>query len=434
MPKKFIVTFIVLFVHSFLFAQKNIQISEVGQGWAKNTVNTAVFRKNSLVSNQNFQYIAYYDDKGFLIVGQRKLNSSTWTLKNTGLKGNAKDAHNVISIMLDGANYLHVAFDHHNSKLRYIRSLEPNSLEFSAEIPMVGTQEKYVSYPEFFKLTNGNLLFMYRDGGSGNGNLMINRYIFSEKKWLRLQDKLIDGEGKRNAYWQSYIDDKGRIHISWVWRESPDVASNHDMAYAYSDDEGITWKKTTGELYHLPITAKDAEYAIRIPEKSDLINQTAMSADENGNPFIVSYWRDQHADKPQYKIIYLNKGKWLTHSFDFRKTTFSLGGHGTKQIPISRPQLLVKGKAHKTKIWMIFRDEERNNAISVLSWTKNKPSRILIEDIYNNSVAAWEPTYDTELWRSQKRLSLFVQHTVQVDGEGLAESDSTPVRVLDLKP
>ncbi len=38
-----------------------------------------------------------------------------------------KDAHNVISIMVDGEGYLHVAFDHHDT-LRYFRGVRPGSL------------------------------------------------------------------------------------------------------------------------------------------------------------------------------------------------------------------------------------------------------------------------------------------------------------------
>ena len=434
MPKYLFITLLFIVFHADLLAQGRGKLSEVGEGWAKNTVNTAVFRKNSLVSDKKHQYVAYYNGDGFLVVGKRRWKEQQWELKNTELKGNAKDAHNVISIMLDGDGYLHVAFDHHNSNLRYIKSLQPHTLDFTAEIPMLGEQERVVSYPEFFKLPNGNILFMYRDGGSGNGNLVINTYNLLTKSWQRLHSKLIDGEGKRNAYWQSYVDDKGRIHISWVWRESPNVASNHDMAYAYSDDAGRTWKKTTGEIYALPITAQQAEYAVRIPEKSDLINQTAMSADANGNPFIASYWRAKDADKPQYKLIYFQDGRWHTQSYDFRTTSFSLGGYGTKQIPISRPQLLVKGQGENVKIWMLFRDQERDNAVSVLTWTKRQPNKHTLLDIYTDSVAAWEPTYDTEYWRRKKRLSLFIQHTVQVDGEGLMDSKPSMVKVLDWKP
>jgi hypothetical protein len=94
-----------------------------------------------------------------------------------------------------------------------------------------------------------------------------------------LQNNLIDGQNKRNAYWQTCIDEKGTIHVSWVWRETPDVSSNHDMCYACSKDGGITWQKSTGEKYTLPITAATAEYAVRIPQKSELINQTSMATE-----------------------------------------------------------------------------------------------------------------------------------------------------------
>lgn len=94
-----------------------------------------------------------------------------------------------------------------------------------------------------------------------------------------MQNNLIDGQNKRNAYWQTCIDEKGTIHVSWVWRETPDVSSNHDMCYACSKDGGITWQKSTGEKYTLPITAATAEYAVRIPQKSELINQTSMATE-----------------------------------------------------------------------------------------------------------------------------------------------------------
>lgn len=45
---------------------------------------------------------------------------------------------------------------------------------------------------------------------------MINRYSLKEKKWSRVQDVLIDGENKRNAYWQLYVDELGTIHLSWA--------------------------------------------------------------------------------------------------------------------------------------------------------------------------------------------------------------------------
>ena len=135
-------------------------------------------------------------------------------------KGNVKDAHNVISMMVDGEGYIHVSFDHHGHKLNYCRSIAPGSLKLGDKIPMTGVDEGNVTYPEFYSLSGGDLLFVYRSGSSGRGNLVMNRYSLKEHKWIRVQDILIDGENKRNAYWQMYVDEKGTIHLSWVWRES----------------------------------------------------------------------------------------------------------------------------------------------------------------------------------------------------------------------
>ncbi|MGO8055575.1 BNR-4 repeat-containing protein, partial [Rhizobium leguminosarum] len=62
----------------------------------------------------------------------------------------------------------------------------------------------------------------------------------------------------------------------------------HDICYARSKDGGKTWEKSSGEKYQSPITAANAEYALRIPQKSELINQTSMFADAQGNPYIAN--------------------------------------------------------------------------------------------------------------------------------------------------
>lgn len=70
------------------------------------------------------------------------------------------------------------------------------------------------------------------------------------------------------------------------------------FCYAYSPDEGKTWYKSTGEKYTLPICKDNAEYACRIPQNSELINQTSMSTDAEGHPYIVTYWRDADSEVP----------------------------------------------------------------------------------------------------------------------------------------
>lgn len=408
--------------------------TSIGLGWAKNNVNGAVFRKNSVVTQGRNQYVAYYDSAAYVVLAKRQLPAGPWQVQRTQYQGNVKDAHNVISLMVDGAGYVHLSFDHHNNPLHYCRSKAPGSLEMGDLRPMTGQQEQKVSYPEFHRFPGGDLLFMYRDGGSGNGNLVLNRYSTKSQTWTRLHSVLIDGEGQRNAYWQACIDAQGTIHVSWVWRESPNVASNHDMAYACSKDGGRTWQKSTGETYRLPITAATAEYAARIPQNSELINQTAISTDAAGQPYIATYWRPSGTQVPQYQLIYRLGKTWKTTPVSQRTTPFSLSGVGTKKIPISRPQLLVATQSGRTAAYMLYRDAERQDRASVLQCPDLTKNQWTAADLTANSVGNWEPSYDTERWKTEGMLSLFVQRTGQGDGETLENLPPQPVYVLEWRP
>ncbi|MFA9370848.1 MAG: BNR repeat-containing protein [Labilibaculum antarcticum] len=413
-----------------VYAQKLIPVSK---GWSNNSVNAVVFRKNSIVTQADNQFIAFYSPKGELVLGKRCLTDTTFVTQVTDFKGNVGDAHNSISIMLDGNGYLHVSWDHHGNPLRYAKSIKPYSLQLGPKMEMTGSNETNVTYPQFFRMPNGNLIFMFRDGQSGKGNLAMNSYDCKTKTWLQIQSNLIDGEGQRNAYWQACVDNKGDIHVSWVWRESPDVASNHDLCYARSKDGGISWENSKGQKYSLPITAATAEYASHIPQNSELINQTSMTTDERGQPVIASYWREQNSDIPQYHIVSLIDGKWNTQDLKFRKQAFSLKGAGTKRIPISRPQILAQTKHKTTTFYLIFRDEERGSKVSMAIGNTLEQGNWKVVDLTDFTVGSWEPSYDTELWKEMGELNLFVQRVEQVDAEGESDFQAQMVNVLEVK-
>jgi hypothetical protein len=411
-----------------------VHLVNVDIAWANNSVNAVVFRKNSLVTFRDLQYIAFYNNDRRVVLGKRKSGTQKWQLKITPYQGNTADAHNSISIMVDGDGYLHIAWDHHNNPLNYCKSISPGSLELTEKLSMTGSNEQKLSYPEFYKLPGGNLLFFYRNGGSGNGNLVINEYDVTAKKWSPVQSNLIDGEGKRNAYWQACTDTKGTIHISWVWRESPDVASNHDLCYARSTDGGKTWEKSTGEKYQIPINEASAEYVAVIPQKSELINQTSMVADDAGNPFIATYWKDKGDSIPQYHVVYKSGNQWKIQNLGFRKTAFSLGGVGTKRIPISRPQIIAWKSKRNLCVAVIFRDAERGDKASVASCGNISKAKWKLTDLNNSSLGSWEPSFDTELWKQKNTLNLFIQNVVQTDAEGSSVTAPQMVQVLEWRP
>ncbi len=414
--------------------QPAARLIPVDSAWAGNSVNVTVFRKNSLVTYKDTQYISFYDQQQYVVLGKRKLGTTHWQIKKTAYKGTVADAHNIISIMVDGEGYLHLAWDMHNNPLHYCRSIAPGSLDLINTMSMTGKLEERVTYPEFYRMPNGNLLFLYRDGESGRGNMVINQYNIKTRQWKQLHSNLIDGENQRNAYWQACIDTKGTIHVSWVWRETADVESNHDLCYARSADGGVTWTNAAGKKYTLPINAATAEYICRIPQKMELINQTSMYADEAGNPFIAGYWRDAGDSVPQYHIAYNMHQQWQLQNMGFRKTVFRLGGTGTKRIPVSRPQIVSWKKQDHIGAALIFRDEERDNRVSIAVSDDVLLKKWHLFDLTDTPVGLWEPSYDTELWKQKKQLHLLVQFAEQPDNEGSRVIPPRMVSVLECVP
>lgn len=412
----------------------DINETTIGKGWARTAVNATIFRKNSVVSDDQYQYAAYYDEKKRVILAQRRLGTDDWQVVVTPYTGNASDAHNGISIMVDGAGYLHMAWDHHVDLLRYCRSVEPHGLTLTDKLPMTAEKEDHVTYPEFYRLSDGNLLFFYRDGSSGQGDLILNHYDYQTQHWSRVQDNLIDGEGERNAYWQVTTDTQGTIHLSWVWRETPDVATNHDMCYAKSEDNGKTWQKSTGEVYTLPITQDTAEYACSIPQNSFLANQTAMCADAKGRPYIATYWRPDGSDVPQYHIIYHDGVVWHAQQATQRVSPFDVTGRGSRRVPFSRPQIFVDTRGDCDKAYMLYRDVEHDSCVVVAICDDLQSQNWQFEKLTGDSVTAWEPSYDTELWKRSYHLHLFVQNTEQGDGEKEVDFPPQDVRIVEWIP
>lgn len=407
---------------------KRISNVEVGPGWSRTMVNATVFRYNSLVSHEEWQYVAYYDSTSTVVIAKRKLGTQDWITRPTSYKGNVLDAHNAITIMVDGEGFLHMAWDHHDNQLNYCRSIQPGSLEMVRQ-PMIGRNEEKVTYTEFYRMPSGDLIFVYRDGNSGNGNMVMNRYNVKARTWHRVHDTVIDGEGLRNAYWQMCVSSSGTIHLSWVWRETYDVETNHDMCYAVSRDGGATWLTSTGKQYTLPIREATAEYAIRIPQGSDLINQTSITADDEDRPYIATYYRGADDQCPQYYVLYKRNNTWLTSRASTRTMDFDLQGMGSRSIPMSRPQLFFNER--QQTLFLLCRDDEYQGAVRLASASIDDMQWSAV-NITDYSLARWEPSYDTELWKEKKELHIFLQKVGQGSGEKAVEMKPQPVSILEV--
>jgi BNR repeat-containing family member len=141
---------------------------EVAEVWAGHPVQFA------LATTEQWQYVAYYDPDRHLTVAARKLTEDVWTYKVLPTTV-GWDSHNSIAIAVDEVGRVHVSGNMHNVHLIYFRTAEPWDIaSFEQVDSMVGRGEDSATYPEFFRGPAGNLIYAYRDGGSGNGNHILN--------------------------------------------------------------------------------------------------------------------------------------------------------------------------------------------------------------------------------------------------------------------
>jgi hypothetical protein len=158
-----------------------------------------------------------------------------------------------------------------------------------------------------------------------------------------------------------------------------------------------------------------------------------MTADKNGHPYIATYWRSPDSKIPQYRLVWFDGKEWNSKQVSNRTTSFSLSGGGTKRIPISRPRLVIKQEGEQCKAYYIFRDEERNNKVSMAYSEDITNDNWQYSDLTDFSVNAWEPSHDTELWKNQQKLHLFVQCTEQGDGEKTVDIEPQMVYVVEVE-
>jgi len=266
----------------------------------------------------DFQYTVYWDADRVLVLARRDLRDNTVeTLRLPKFTLSRDDRHRNTCLGFSPADgRLHLSWDHHNNPLRYAKSrarflTKPPPQLSAADIepaaPMLSRPEleSAVTYPRFLNDREGNLFFFYRIGSSGNGDNYLHRYNPEDASWTRLgmvfSSRGIyppwENSNSRCAYLHDLVfDSRNRLHASWVYREiSASWASNHDLHYAYSDDQGLTWCNNAGEkIADLargdPIERADPGIVVRkIPVYSWLMNAGCMALDSKDRPHVITF-------------------------------------------------------------------------------------------------------------------------------------------------
>jgi hypothetical protein len=248
---------------------------------------------------------------------------------------------------IDAHGQVHLCGNMHVDPLIYFRTtraLDITSLERVDR--MVGRNEARCTYPVFMDGPHGELVFRYRDGSSGNGVDYYNVYDPQARTWRRLlETPLLDGQGRMNAYARApQLGPDGAYHMVWMWRDTPDCATNHDLSYARSPDL-LRWETGDGRPLDLPITVESGTGVDAVPPGAGLINMVqSLGFDSRQRP-VIAYQKYDEDGCSQAYCARLEDGRWRIYQVSdwTYRWEFSGGGSVPAEIRLDGVQVQADG-------------------------------------------------------------------------------------------
>lgn len=291
-------------------------------------------------------YVAYFDAMRQLTLAQRQVGSKGW--RYTKLDSWVGwDSHNHPALGMDAEGRLHIAANMHGDRLNYWMLETPGELRSvqRRDVLVEAARERSVTYPKFLRGGDGQLIFSYRDGESGRGSTYYVAQAAGGTAFAPLlSTPLCDGEGLRNAYpWGPVRGPDGWFHMAWVWRDSPDAGTNHNLNYAKSADL-LTWQTAAGAKVTPPFRLKSDTLVDAVPVGGGMINNNTVIGFDASGAALIAYHKFDEAGQTQIVLARWAGNAWsleaATEWGDFR---WDFGGEGSLDFRLVLEPPMQKG-------------------------------------------------------------------------------------------
>lgn len=449
-------------------------------GYAGSAINSIAFAQNNLITVGSQQFISYYrrhatdashPDNNTLLVARRDVGGSTWEIFPTNFYSfNINDTHNVVSCAIDGDGLLHMSWGMHGNSLLYAKSDAPVTGTAPIRMVSLGTagmtgQENSVTYPKFQTLPDGDVVFLFREGGSGNGDWFLHRYDIDTDTWAPIHANgsgvsqpfmLGRGDSPDNCFYpdRMTLGPDGMLHLAGVFRYNGDslagesgYQTNHRYVYLRSPDGGATWQRSDGSSIDLPVVEASwfqnlgashvPEIVEDIPEGHSNMNEAGMTTDSAGRPIIANWWAVNALSGDhtrQYQIFFHDGTTWHRRTVSARDidnpaTKYSEGALSSSRM--GRPVVLTD---IDDRIIVIYNDNRFEGITVVFSLPlaqdpgRNRWTRM---NITNENIGNWETTYDEERWKKDGVLQMLYQKLPGMGASYSGQNNSTPVSVVE---
>ena len=408
---------------------------ELGSAWAGNSVNCVPFRKDAVLTRGGLRHAAFFDEAGDVVVIRQALSQGSTERIRLPNDRKPHDAHQSISLGIDSAGRIHLAFGAHSQPLLVTRSRSEN-LGDGFEEP----QERFekATYPMFLTLADGALALLYRHGRHDAGEIRMEHLAGDGTNWIARPQPLVSGFGEPwscGPYLNTpVVTDDGTIYLFIVWRMNRQAVPGGGVVNAGIDcvmsRDGLRSLVTTGGA-NLPetVTPMASERVVTVPLGSSLINQASAGLLREGEPAFLTYWQTGNG-VPQYRLGWRTKRGWQVSQVSAFRTEFALRGGGTLPLPHSRPELLV---CRDGRAVVLSRSTEHDNRL--LATVLNPPDYRLAgarrQILVDEDLGYYEPIVDRGAWRERQELVLYVQHCRQGRGrDGNRDLAAAPARLM----
>ncbi len=381
-----------------------------------------------------------------IMISWRAWPNGAWTTVGTGITGGSggnggpdpSDSHNQCHLAVDGDGYLWLAVGYHGEPLRLHRSTAPGGVTFGAALTLPidsgsGSLENVATYLQMLTRSNGNLLLLWRTGGSSNGDT----YLYELTKTtgaLVASRKVFDGQGNRSAYPHlpkilRLGSGTDRLCLAFAWREAIDYSATEGLYYVQSDDQFATATTVSGAAVTVPITRAISDAAANcrcyvIPSNSGLSNVQALELDSDNRPHVVAMYDGQQVASgtpggTQLFNHYWNGSAWQRAQLSSFPWTFTYvnvadpaGMDSLCAIPFA---VFYGGRLHA--LWNINGSADTPEQYSdpstqglwVFSSGINDFASYTATRLRKFNTVDWSPSYDQQLWERRGVLQMFHQ-------------------------
>jgi BNR repeat-containing family member len=382
-------------------------VADLGLAYANSSINTSVFRQQSILALGNgLHAVGYFDEFGDACI--QVLSAANSRIRSVLLDPPIErrllaDGHCSINLGYSEDDRVHFIYGAHGTLPVYGSVALATLLNLSSPVRVSGALwPRTITYPQFYRIGNELQLWFRSDP---DNTIQFVRYERVAGALAERPVSVLAANGLQGPYMNQLAQLGNRLALSWVYRvpSTDGIVRNEGLYVAVSDNAGATWKTRTGMALTAPIerTALVAEYAL--PSSLQPLNQTSSCFAPDGTLYVSFYAKDSSGVHQIHVASFAAAGAPQIEVVSDNSQRFELTGAGTLSLPLSRPQIV----ASSSHVHVIYRQAgalvvaSRDRALSSGAWSLTRRDA--------GDLGVWEPTHCRDTWDAEQRLMVYVQ-------------------------